>query len=94
MTARSKTLLVALVVSALALAGCGSSNEYASDGGAGFLKGIWDGFTMLFALIGQLFGGNYNVYEVDNNGLAYNIGYVIGASLFFGAGAGGASRSR
>lgn len=51
---------------------------------AGFFKGLWHGFILLFSFIVSLFNSNVNVYEVHNVGPLYNLGFLIGVSCFFG----------
>jgi hypothetical protein len=65
------------------LAACARSNPGVTDGGAGFLQGLFNGFIVLFALIGRWFGMS-SIYEVRNTGGWYDTGYVIGLALFFG----------
>lgn len=71
--------IVILIGVVLLLSGCGgiNPNETASQS-AGFISGIWDGWTVFFAFIGKMFGYNYNIYEVHNNGNWYNFGFLIG----------------
>ena len=57
---------------------------------AGFWRGLWHGFILLFTFIISLFKDNMTVYEVHNNGNWYNLGYLLGVMMFFGGG--GASR--
>lgn len=48
----------------------------------GFWNGLWDGITAILAFVGNLFGGNYNIYQVHNNGGWYNFGYLFGIGAF------------
>ena len=79
----------------LLLAGCTAAPNSmvgtpAADGvPAGFLLGIWHGFILLFSFIVSLVVPGVGVYEIHNDGLAYNLGFLIGVALFFGGGAGG-----
>ena len=59
---------------------------------AGFWKGVWHGFIVLFTFIGSLFSDKIQVYEVHNNGGWYDFGFVFGVMRFFGGGGGGAGR--
>lgn len=83
----------------LLLAGCTATPNNmvgtpAADGSvAGFLQGFWHGFIMLVTLILSLFVPGVSVYEIHNDGLPYNIGFVVGAAVFFGGGIGGTFRS-
>lgn len=53
---------------------------------AGFLKGLWHGFIVLFTFIISLFSDKVSIYEVHNNGNWYNFGFVLGAMMFWSGG--------
>lgn len=100
---KSRKMLVILAVLAiltLALSACGSPNSLMGvarpETGVvyGFWNGLWDGFTVIFAFIGSLFGGQYNIYEVHNNGGWYNFGYILGLGLWLGGGTASSSSRR
>lgn len=77
-----KTLALTALI-ALVFIGCGSTNPLEGAGGNyGFFSGLWDGFTVLFAFIGKMFGADWNIYEVTNNGNWYNFGFLIGSGGF------------
>lgn len=84
-----KYLLVALAT--LLLAGCAvqpySSNAYSAPG---FFSGLFHGFTILFSLVGSFFT-EVRVYGFPNTGFWYDVGYVLGAFLFFGSSAASAT---
>jgi hypothetical protein len=61
---------------------------------AGFWKGLWHGFIMLFTFIISLFKDNVGIYESNNSGNLYNLGYLLGVMIFFGGSSGGACRKR
>lgn len=48
----------------------------------GFFSGLWHGFIMLFTFFGMLFDEPVGIYEDNNNGPWYNLGYVLGAAVF------------
>jgi hypothetical protein len=50
---------------------------------AGFWLGLWHGFIAPFVFVVSLFNGNLSIYEVHNNGLWYNFGYLFGVACFF-----------
>jgi hypothetical protein len=91
----------ALLISVLAcvVAACAPSvNPLAGeavpgDSPAGFLLGLWHGFTVLFTFVVSLFSDSVGVYEVHNTGWPYNLGYLIGVMAFF-SGSGGAAGSK
>ena len=50
------------------------------------------GFISFFAVIVSLFKDNVGVYEAHNNGTWYNLGFILGAMMFFGGSGSGAKR--
>ncbi|NND72859.1 MAG: hypothetical protein HKN43_14875, partial [Rhodothermales bacterium] len=92
---RFHTMAVLAILFVVLLSGCAPGpNELSGSPGssgeiAGFWLGIWHGFIMLFTFIASLFSDSVSVYEAHNTGAWYNLGFVFGASLFFG-GSGGA----
>jgi len=84
-------LILALVFVAMQLVSCApgpNAAETKNDTAAGFWRGLWHGFIVLFTFIISLFNDSVNIYEVNNNGGWYNFGYLIGI-LSFGGGSGG-----
>jgi uncharacterized membrane protein HdeD (DUF308 family) len=98
----NKRLIPVVVVTiglALLLSGCAAANQYVNTPSttgdtAGFLQGIVQGFIIIFAFIVSLFDPTVGIYEVHNDGTAYNIGFVIGIWLFLGGGTGTVIGSR
>lgn len=70
--------LTLICFAALLLTACGDPNPMVTSSGAGFLGGLWDGLTCIFAFIFSIFGGDYNIYEVVNTGNWYNFGFLLG----------------
>ena len=98
---RSSLTLVVLALLVLnILAGCapganqsaGTAREHGAV--AGFWLGLWHGFIAPFVLLVSLFKSNLNIYDVHNNGLWYNFGYLLGAACFFGSGGKQAGRRK
>jgi hypothetical protein len=67
------------------------AHEIESDR-AGFWKGLWHGFIVLFTFVVSLFNDGVGVYEVHNKGNLYNLGFVLGLMIFFGCSGGGACK--
>jgi len=95
------TILIVCIAPALFLiASCaptvGTPAGTPSTGGdvAGFWKGLWHGFIMLFTFIISLFKDNVGIYELNNSGNLYNLGYLVGVMIFFGGSCGGACSKR
>lgn len=51
---------------------------------ANFWAGIWHGLIIIISFIISLFTSEVGIYEVNNVGWGYNIGFIIGLSLLFG----------
>ena len=87
---KSSLTLVVLVILFLILAGCApganQSNGTTSDAAAGFWLGLWQGFIAPFVFVASLFKSNLSIYEVHNNGVWYNFGWLFGLACIFGGG--------
>jgi len=92
-------LVIALLLLSI-LAGCapgpnhskGTASQY--DGVAGFWLGLWQGFIAPLVFLVSLFKSDLNIYEVHNNGIPYNFGYLFGLACFFGGSGNRAARRR
>ncbi len=80
------SLLAVLLIAA----GCAAGNERFVDAPAGFWAGLWHGLICFFAFIVSLFTDGVGIYEANNAGPLYNLGFVLGAAIAFG----GCGRSR
>ena len=59
-------------------------NEPAENGRvAGLLQGLWHGIIAPVTLIISFFNETVQMYEVHNNGNAYNLGYLLGVAVVF-----------
>jgi len=86
-------VLLVLVLLAGCAPGANDVTRLPDDDPAGFWKGLWHGFIMLFTFIVSLFNDNVSIYEVHNTGKLYHLGYLIGAMIFFsGSGRGACKR--
>lgn len=61
---------------------------------AGFFKGFWHGLISPVTFIISIFSKNVRFYEVHNNGILYNFGFVLGAGLFLSGGIFGRKKCR
>lgn len=61
---------------------------------AGFWRGLWHGLLAPVTFIVSIFTSKINFYEVHNNGLWYNLGFVLGAGLFLNGGILGSRKAR
>jgi len=77
-------------VIAVVLAGCAAGPDtasHAAGAGAGFWLGLWHGLISPVTFVVSLFNSDVNLYEVQNNGNWYNLGFMLGVSAAFtGAG--------
>lgn len=91
-------LLTSLLTGVLLAAGCApgpNSLVHTANGQdviAGFWLGLWHGMIAPITFVISLFSKNVHLYEVHNNGAWYNCGFLFGACISLGGGAGGAAR--
>lgn len=83
--------LILVLVVALAALGCAPGNErwdqYLSPGNpAGFWAGIWHGFIIVITFIVSLFTDEVGLYEINNTGWPYNLGFLLGLFCSIGGG--------
>ena len=84
----SKILLVGLLL--ILVAGCAPGNaRYSVDTGrpANFWAGLWHGLIIVITFIVSLFTSDVRIYEVNNVGWAYNLGFILGCCISLGGGA-------
>jgi hypothetical protein len=61
---------------------------------ANFWLGLWQGLIVFLSFIASWFDHNIVLYQVNNNGFWYNLGYVIGLLVLGAGGRGGARASK
>ena len=96
-----KKILVIVIIVALAgmfsgcAAGTNSLKGTEDENGkvAGFFQGLWNGFISFFTFIISIFTDKVNIYDVHNSGFGYNLGFILGASAFFGGSGGAGGRA-
>lgn len=79
------------------LAGCApgaAPTVNAAGDGAGFWLGLWHGFIVPVTLVISLFSDTVSMYEVNNSGNWYDVGFFLGIATLLGGGAAGGSRGR
>jgi hypothetical protein len=52
----------------------------------GFFMGLWNGFTIFFALIGHIFHSSIRIYAFPNSGGWYDFGFFLGVGAFLSGG--------
>lgn len=86
---KRQTLLIILSLALLLLlAACAGSERFDPETGrkANFLHGLWHGIIAPISFIISLFNKTVRIYEINNIGWAYDLGFLIGIG---GLGAGG-----
>ncbi len=83
-------ILALLLIVALIFMGCAPGNErWAQDihpgETAGFWAGLWHGLIIIVTFIISLFNGDVSIYEVNNTGWPYNLGFLLGLCCSIGA---------
>jgi len=63
---------------------CAPGNEKFTEVPAGFWMGLWHGFISFFTFIISLFNDQVHVYEASNSGHLYDLGFILGISIFYG----------
>ena len=89
-------LILVLMITGSCAAGSNQNINSPNDEGkvAGFWLGLWHGIIAPVTFIVSLFTANVNIYEVHNNGIWYNLGYILGLMIILGGSGGGAARKR
>jgi hypothetical protein len=64
----------------------GPDSEYAQPGAepARFWVGVWHGVISPITFIASIFTPNVRMYEKNNQGILYDLGFLIGVMLVFG----------
>lgn len=81
----------------LALGACAAgANEAAGTAPdpAGFWLGLWHGLISPIAFVVSLFTERVGIYEVDNNGTWYDLGFMVGVAVAFSGTGRSAGRGR
>ena len=82
---RNYKLFAALAV-VLLVAACAESNPLMDSvsNPPAFFTGLWHGFIAWIAVIMKIFDSSTAVYAVVNTGAWYDIGFLLGVSLWIG----------
>lgn len=79
----------------LLAAGCAPGNaRWSPDAPANFWAGLWHGLIIVVTFIVSLFTRDVKIYEVNNVGWGYDIGFLLGAMISLGGGARSATHRR
>lgn len=97
---KNKSFLILLVVIvALICISCAPGDERWDQeinpgSKAGFWTGIWHGAIIIITFIVSLFTNDVGLYEVNNTGWPYNLGFIIGLNISIGGMFSGGKRKR
>ncbi len=68
----------------LVLSACAPGTEEFVDREAGFFFGIWHGWIAPISIIWHIFDDSVRIYEVNNTGIWYDVGFYIAVISGFG----------
>ncbi len=72
----------------LVCAGCAAGTERFASAPAGFWNGLWHGLICIVTFVIGLFSDTVRMYEPNNVGALYDLGFLLGAVVTLGGGAG------
>lgn len=80
-------ILLGLILCLLLLSACVPGSERFSDPSrpAGFFWGIWHGWIAPISLIWQIFNAKVRIYETNNMGWIYDLGFYLAIVGGFGS---------
>lgn len=90
-------ILLACLLLLILVTGCAPGNvRYSVETGrpANFWAGLWHGLIIVITFIVSLFTKDVGVYESNNVGWGYNLGFLLGCMISLGSGARSATRRR
>jgi hypothetical protein len=76
------------------LSGCAAGDKRYAAKTAGFWAGLWHGLICLVTFVISLFSDTVHMYETRNSGHGYDLGFLLGAMIFFGGSPFGIFRKR
>jgi hypothetical protein len=82
-----KQLIIYLIITfaVIILAGCvPGGGVYHQDNPAGFFSGIWHGWIAPVSLIISIFSHSIRIYEINNTGFFYDLGFYMAIISGFG----------
>ncbi len=99
MMKKKSCLLLLIVILALVFINCAPGNEKwdpeINPGNmAGFFAGVWHGAIIIITFIISLFTDDVGLYEINNTGWPYNLGFIIGLNISIGGMFSGGKRRR
>ncbi|UCG44259.1 MAG: hypothetical protein JSU73_06545 [candidate division WOR-3 bacterium] len=91
-----KKLLIVLLLGMVVLAlSCAPGNErWSVDNRANFWAGLWHGLIIIVTFVVSWFTSEVGIYEANNVGFGYNIGFILGCMIALGGGVRSATRRK
>lgn len=92
---KKRQVIAIVLIAALILLSTGcvpGDGKATSEDPAGFFWGIWHGWIAPISLIASIFNHDLSIYEVNNTGFWYNLGFYM--AIISGFGGFGLSRCR
>jgi len=86
-------ILIVLLLTAT-FSGCAAGDQRYAARTAGFWAGLWHGLICLITFVISLFNDTVHMYETRNSGHLYDLGFLLGAMIFFGGSPFGVFRKR
>ncbi len=82
---RMVVMLAVLMISAALLSGCAAGTaRFSVEQPAGFWAGLWHGAISAITLVIHIFDHGVRVYEVNNTGGWYDLGFLLGVICIWG----------
>jgi uncharacterized membrane protein YciS (DUF1049 family) len=67
----------------------GAERYNGEENKAGFLSGLWHGVISFITFIISIFNKDVEIYEANNVGTLYDLGFILGIAIFYGSGSSG-----
>lgn len=77
-------LIITLLLLCLLLSACAPGTRRYEERKAGFFSGIWHGWIAPISLIWHFFNSDVRIYEPNNTGWLYDLGFYIAIIGGFG----------
>lgn len=77
--------IIVIVIVSTFLVACFAGTKTVEDKPAGFFLGIWHGWIAPLSLILEIFNSDIRIYETNNRGFLYDLGFYISIIAGFGS---------
>jgi hypothetical protein len=82
---RLRVLALPAVLLLLVCAGCAAGTARFESAPAGFWNGLWHGLICVITFVIGLFTDSVRMYEPNNGGALYDLGFLLGAAISLGS---------